>query len=222
MAKVPATVIIAVRNGADFIGEALQSVFDQTRAPEEVIVIDDGSTDQTPTEVRRFTKALYVRQPALGFAHAQNHGVRRASKPFVTFLDADDLWHPTKTEDQFDVLSNDAELDFVFGNVVQFSGCASQALTRAAAPVAGRLFGALTIRLDSFKKVGPFTTAWTVGSPIDWWVRADDVGLRGKFISKIALLRRIHDRNNGRTTHEPMRDYLSILHSVMKRRREKR
>ena len=221
MDKAPVSVIMAVRNGADYIGEALQSVLDQTRVPDEIIVIDDGSIDQTPSEVRRFPEALYVRRPPLGFFHALNYGLSRASNPYIAFLDADDLWTPKKTEVQLDVFSNGDHLDFVSGHVVQFTGPSSQASSEGPAPVPGRIFGALTIRLDSFGRVGPLSTAWRVGGNVDWWARADEVGLRGQTIPDVALLRRIHDQNLGRVAYKPMHDYLGVLRSIVNRRREK-
>jgi glycosyltransferase involved in cell wall biosynthesis len=220
MAKAPVSVIIAVRDGAKFISEALQSVYEQTWPPEDVIVIDDGSIDETSARVRRFSEARYVRQPPLGFAHAKNHGVRLASQPYLAFLDADDLWPPTKTEIQLNVLANDLNLDFVYGLVVQFVGSPTQAMSQSAFAPAARVLGSVTIKRDSLRKVGLFATDWIVGSAIEWWTRAGDLGLQGKCVPQLALLRRIHETNLGRITHEPMRDYLSILHSVVNRRRE--
>jgi glycosyltransferase involved in cell wall biosynthesis len=219
MAKAPMSVIIPVRDGAKFIGEALQSIYEQTCQPEEVIVIDDGSTDDTPAEVRRFAEVRYIRQPALGDLHAKNHGVRAAGKPYLAFLDADDLWPPRRNEIQVGAFAEDPRLDFVYGLVIQFAGSPAEAVIQSGDATPARLFGSVTIRRDSLSKVGPFATDWRVGGLVEWWTRVADVGLRGKCVPELALLRRIHDSNLGRTVKEPMRDYLSVLHAVVNRRR---
>jgi glycosyltransferase involved in cell wall biosynthesis len=219
MRKAPVSLIIAVRDGEKFITEALQSVYDQTCPPEEVIVVDDGSIDETATLVQRFADVLYVRQSALGFAHAKNQGARLASKPYLAFLDSDDLWPPTKTETQLDALSTAPELDFVYGLVAEFVGPSDDAGARSAAAWPSRVLGSVTIRSDSLRMVGPFATDLDIGTALEWWTRADDLGLRGKCVQELALLRRIHETNFGRRAHEPMRGYLRLLHSVVNRRR---
>jgi len=213
------SLIIAVRDGAKFIGEALQSVREQTCPPAEIIVVDDGSTDETPEQVRQFSEVRYVRQAALGFAQAKNYGVGLASKPYLAFLDSDDLWPPIKTELQLDTLSNAPELDFVYGLVVEFVGTSSQATARSAAATPSRLLGSVMIRRDSLRKVGLFATDLTIGTAIEWWTRAEDLGLRGKCLPELALWRRIHETNMGRVARAPLREYLKILHSVVNRRR---
>lgn len=223
MAKAPVTAIIAVRNGAEFIGQALHSVYQQTLPPEEVIVVDDGSTDETAVELQSFPEVCVVRQAARGQLHAQNQGVRLASKPYLTFIDADDVWLPTAVESLLAAHSSDAELDFVYGLVAQFSGSATAAAahlaTKPDVAAPGRALGAMIMKRKSFLKVGPFPTRWTIGGHLEWWTRVDDVGLRGKIVPEVVLLRRIHERNLGRTAPEPMRDYLNVLHSIVNRRR---
>jgi glycosyltransferase involved in cell wall biosynthesis len=222
MEKAPVSVVIPARNAAAFIGEALQSVFEQTCRPEEIIVIDDGSTDDTCAQVSRFPGVLCVSQPALGLPHALNHGLRLATKPYFAFIDADDLWPPTKTEIQLGALSSDADLDFVFGLVIQFSGRPMPDVLLSGHAAPGRMMASLTIKRDSFGRVGPFATERNVGSSLEWWARAKEIDLRGKLVPEVALLRRIHENNLGRTAQDPMRDYLGILHSVVNRRRQKR
>ncbi len=95
------SVVIPVRNGAQFVGEAIESVYDQTLLPDEVIVVDDGSTDETPDILRRFhgrPEFRSFRQPSGGEASARNAGVARARNEYIAFLDHDDLWQPEKLE----------------------------------------------------------------------------------------------------------------------------
>ena len=95
------TVAIPVYNGGRTIGAALQSVFEQTYTNYEVIVVDDGSTDDTAVQVAKWANRVrYQRQPNSGPASARNTALRSARGRYVAFLDADDIWLPAKLERQ--------------------------------------------------------------------------------------------------------------------------
>jgi len=92
--------IITTYNAAHFVGEAIESVLAQTRLPDEIVVIDDGSTDDTARVVARYAShgVRYVYKRNGGPGSARNRGIRETSGDLVAFLDADDLWLPPKTE----------------------------------------------------------------------------------------------------------------------------
>ena len=95
------TVAIPVYNGGRTITAALQSVFEQTYTDYEIIVIDDGSTDDTGAEVAQWGgRVRYERQANGGPARARNQALRHARGRYVAFLDADDVWLPRKLERQ--------------------------------------------------------------------------------------------------------------------------
>jgi glycosyltransferase involved in cell wall biosynthesis len=92
-----ASVIIPTYNCGRFLPEAIESVLAQTLPPHEVIVVDDGSTDDTPAVAARFAgRIVYHRQVNRGVSAARNAGMDRATGDWLAFLDADDLWMPTK------------------------------------------------------------------------------------------------------------------------------
>ncbi len=101
--RVPVSVVVPTYNRAALITRALDSILSQTKPPQEIVVIDDGSVDDTEGVVReRYgEKVNYVRQSNAGVAAARNAGVRAATAEFVAFLDSDDRWMPTKLERQF-------------------------------------------------------------------------------------------------------------------------
>jgi glycosyltransferase involved in cell wall biosynthesis len=106
MNKPTVSVVMAAKNYARFIREAIDSVFAQTVEHWELIVIDDGSSDDTEAAVRPYLvdhRVRYVRSDHLGQSRAKNLGLGLSSGEFVAFLDADDAWLPTKLERQLAV-----------------------------------------------------------------------------------------------------------------------
>lgn len=104
------SVIIPTYNSAKYIGEAIESVLAQTYPVHEIIVVDDGSTDDTVEIVKKIAsrpmtyelrpKILYLHQDNRGPAAARNTGIRSATGGYIAFLDSDDLWLPDKIEKQ--------------------------------------------------------------------------------------------------------------------------
>src|SRR5262245_28948906 len=93
------SVVLPVYNGERFIGEAVQSVLDQTFHDIELLVVDDGSTDNTETTVRQFKgPIIYHRQENQGAGVARNLGVAFAHGEWIAFIDADDIWDPQKAK----------------------------------------------------------------------------------------------------------------------------
>jgi glycosyltransferase involved in cell wall biosynthesis len=96
-------VLIPMYNAADCIEQTLASLIEQTRLPDHVIVVDDGSTDNGPELVRNFVapfRLTLLHQANEGQASARNHGLRYSQETYVALLDADDPWHPQKLEKQ--------------------------------------------------------------------------------------------------------------------------
>lgn len=86
-------VVITLFNGARWITETLESVLGQSQRPAEVVVVDDGSTDESPALVQAFPGVKLLNNPGKGHRHARNYGFLNTSAPLVAFLDQDDLWH---------------------------------------------------------------------------------------------------------------------------------
>ena len=95
------SVVIPSYDCGRFVAEAVESALNQTMPPNEVIVIDDGSTDNTAEVLRPYAESgriHFVRQQNAGVSAARNRGLSEATGEFVAFLDADDYWHPKKLE----------------------------------------------------------------------------------------------------------------------------
>lgn len=117
MPAVSFSVIIPVFNGEATIARAIESVLEQTFAAEEVIVVDDGSTDGTAQVVRRYgDRVSYVRQNNAGVSAARNNGAGCARGQWLAFLDADDWYYPDRLLWHADFISRDSDLDFLTGD----------------------------------------------------------------------------------------------------------
>jgi len=117
------SVIIPTYRHRDFVLQALDSVFAQTFKNFEVIVVNDGSPDDTDQVLRPLREAgriKYLEQPNAGHAAARNRGLADASGEFVAFLDDDDLWPPDKLQWQVEVLAAEPTLGVVAGRAVVF------------------------------------------------------------------------------------------------------
>ncbi len=109
------SVIIPTYNRAHLIGQALESVLNQTYPNTEVIVVDDGSTDNTKEVIARYdsSRVRYIYQANAGPSAARNNGVRHSEAEFISFLDSDDTYLPTKLEKQVAYLNSHPEVDVV-------------------------------------------------------------------------------------------------------------
>lgn len=117
------SVIIPTYNSAKYIIETINSIINQTVAPFEIIVVDDGSTDETGLllESRFGDKIHYIYQENRGPAPARNTGIRNARGNLIAFIDADDLWLPQKLEKQIIYLKDNPEIALVYTNLYLFS-----------------------------------------------------------------------------------------------------
>jgi len=116
------SVVIPAYNVAAYIEAAVESALDQTFRDLEVIVVDDGCTDETPVvlaalaERRRDSRLRIVRQANGGLANARNAGIRESRGTFIGFLDSDDLWRPAKAEKHLAVMQQDPSIGITFSH----------------------------------------------------------------------------------------------------------
>ncbi|MBM4104451.1 MAG: glycosyltransferase family 2 protein [Planctomycetes bacterium] len=111
------SVIIPAYNAAAYIERALRSVLNQTRSADEIIVINDGSTDTTSEILKQYKgKIRIIEQANAGVSAARNTGIRAATGDWIAFLDADDEWLPEKLQLQCELLGRHPELCWATGN----------------------------------------------------------------------------------------------------------
>ena len=110
------SVVIPAYNSMAYLPETIANVLQQTYADFEVVVVNDGSTDNTAEWVSQIDdpKIRLISQSNLGLAGARNTGIREAKGEYLAFLDADDLWEPTKLAEQARILDNHPEVGTVY------------------------------------------------------------------------------------------------------------
>ena len=194
------SVILAVRDGDRFLGEAMDSVEGQDYRDRELIVIDDGSTDGTRALAEARGGAIYVRQEHGGIASARNRGIGLARGELIAFMSHDDLWEPRKLRVQVGLLDEDPGLDLVVTRMRLFlePGCARPAGSRREwfeRDQEGWVPETMLARRPVFERVGLFDPTYVVGEDTDWFARARDAGLRSAVVPEALVRKRIHDRN---------------------------
>jgi len=114
--------IIPVYNAENSILACLNSVIDQDFSNYEIIIINDGSKDDSNQLIRRFIEShkshtiTYFIQENKGASAARNSGIKKAKGEFIAFIDSDDTWHPTKLQRQVDILQHNSSIDLVATN----------------------------------------------------------------------------------------------------------
>ena len=181
------SVVIPTYNYGRFIADALRSVLDQTRPPSEIIVIDDGSTDDTAAIVQGFdARVRYIRRDNAGVCAARNRGVTESTGELIAFLDADDTWEPTNLEKQLARFESDDEIGLVHCALREFADetgetlrlyleggedGVAESLLMWEGPMIVRPGGAVTVSREAFDHVGGFDTRMKAGEDWDFCYR---------------------------------------------------
>lgn len=200
------SVVIPAYNTAQYVATAIESALDQTAVPREVIVVDDGSSDETRAVVERFGGIVrYVFQQNQGVSAARNRGIDASSGRYVAFLDADDAWLPRKIEKQIAAIQrgngrasytaqwivND-EMRPLFVNRNGGRGASVDALLTI-----GNVIGSPSSVLCEralFGEVGSFDGAFSTCADWEMWIRIATV-TNFLFVDEPLLQYRVHGNN---------------------------
>ncbi|MFZ9033203.1 MAG: glycosyltransferase family 2 protein, partial [Anaerohalosphaeraceae bacterium] len=121
--KLKISAVIPAYNAEKYIARSINSVLNQTCPVDEIIVVDDGSTDSTAEVIKSYGgKVRYIHQQNAGVSAARNTGIQAATCEWVAFLDADDEWLPEKIERQVENIKNNPHLVRTTGNYIECLG----------------------------------------------------------------------------------------------------
>ena len=217
------SVVIPTYNHAGFLPSALQSVFGQTLPAQEVIVVDDGSTDDTEEVLRAWEGRIrIIRQPNRGVAAARNAGASMASADLLAFLDADDLWLPTKLERQVAHLCRDQDLGLVHCGVEEMDADGrflGRRLDGMEGWVSGKMlfFGrgvilgggsGVVVPRAIFEAVGGSDEKLSTSADWDLYYRIAE-RCRVGFVPEVLVRYRVHNGNMHRNVHALASDMLT-------------
>jgi glycosyltransferase involved in cell wall biosynthesis len=213
--KPPVSIIIPAYNAGPFLDETFSSVQQQTFGQFEAIIVDDGSTDQTAEVAQKFAaqdpRFILLRQSRAGASAARNAAVKRAHGEWIAFLDADDVWLPTKLAAQIELSKQEPKANFLFTDHFYWDG--RNDLSRryhddrkfpngdvGRGLIFFNLFGPLTVmvRRETLDAAGPFDTDLKLAEDWDCWLRIADQGLCVKGVRQsLARYRRWPGQKSG-------------------------
>ncbi|WP_417809477.1 glycosyltransferase family 2 protein [Thioclava sp.] len=214
------SVAIPAYNAAKTIAEAITSVLAQTVPPSDIVVVDDGSTDDTAAIARAQSDTVKViTQDNAGCGQATSRAIKETLCDIVATLDADDLWMPDKMEKQLEILRQANKQTFVFGRHRHFKHGSDDYTTGHECD--GKTRSDLVLYRAAFDHVGDiFDPPGGRGDMVDWLGRARELGYQFQVCNAVLVLRRIipSSLSYGRDTAKDQ-GYLMVAHRAMMRRK---
>lgn len=193
------SIIIPAYNGAQFLGSALASIEAQQFADREVLLVDDGSSD----ELRPPAFVSYFRQPRRGPSAARNRGIRESRGEFLAFLDIDDMWTAGHLSRLHDALVAHTEAGIAQGRMRQLSG------SYISGPYRMPYIGSCLFRREVLEACGGFDETITLGEDHDLMYRCWENDVIKVHVEEVSL---IYRRHAGNTSHgNNLRSHLMVL-----------
>lgn len=217
------SVILTCYNGEKYILEAIDSVLKQISSDDELIIVDDGSTDNSRAIVSNIKDdriRIVERQVNGGIARARNDAILLVRGKYVSFIDHDDYWGNGRLFDFERTVNQFPETDVVHGFVAHFYS-EPELANRFLLPETqlSVLPGTVTMSHDLVRKVGLFDVTLTCGEFVDFMSRARSLSVCWKSSDKVYLHRRIHGENYTLTHAKDSSGYLAVVRSHLQRNR---
>jgi glycosyltransferase involved in cell wall biosynthesis len=219
------TAAIPVRNGEAYLAEAIESVLGQNRPCDQLVVVDNGSTDRSAEIAAGFGSLIeVVSEPRPGIGAARNAALRAARGDYLAFLDADDIWEADKTALQLAAFEAEPRLQLVFGHVRQFvspdlAGEDAEGLRVPADPQPGQYIGAMLARRAAIEAIGPWAEDVRVSDGLTFLLRVRELGLAQAMLAETVTLRRVHGANHSIQNRDERAEFALHLKRSLDRRR---
>ena len=195
------SVIIPVRNGSNFLGEAVESALAQLDRADEVLIISDDSDDDTTSVLTTFRdpRIRTIKGPGLGVSGGRNIGIAAALGEFVAFLDHDDLWPAKRHLKMMQVMEDDAQVEAVFGRMrIRLDPGATPwqwVLDLDGRHVLGPNLGTALFRSRFLWRIGGFDESLRFGEDVDYFLRLQEAGMHISLCDTDGLIYRRHASN---------------------------
>jgi len=230
--------VIPAYNSAKFIRAAINSIQAQTRKVDEIIVVDDGSTDNTEQVLKTFAHTvIYHKQANQGPSAARNKGIELASGDWIAFLDADDQWTVDKTTKQIQALQTNPELHLIAGDMTEidnddqlltqsvlakhkmldyFQQLAGKPVPNALAALVKKNFiptGTVLVKRQTLLEAGMFNTEIRYGEDLELWAKIATFHAV-TCLPDILMLRRQHGNNATQASEGMLIDLTKAAESI--------
>jgi glycosyltransferase involved in cell wall biosynthesis len=201
MSKV--SIIIPAFNQGRYLAQAIESALNQTHKDLEVVVVDDGSTDNTSDIAANYipdSRFQFIRQPNRGVGAARNRGIEESSGVYLTFLDSDDYFHPEKVEKQAQIMDENDSLGFVYCDIITVDGESTPVATQYSVgavrrELSGNIFNSLMlggyfpphtvmVRRSALLSAGIFDLELGGHADYDLWLRLAGRGETAYYLDK--------------------------------------
>jgi glycosyltransferase involved in cell wall biosynthesis len=218
-----------VKNGANFIEETLLSLFANTIAEDEIIIIDDGSTDDTLDIVNRISKLsktpiIIIKGSNLLASGARNKGLDVARGEYISFIDHDDLW-PRGRLDRHIALLSQQNVGIIQGKIEYFSKDPDSLKRFKTLPEDKCIYycqlGSFTYKANIFKELGHFNPTFKYGEDLDFYFRLQEKNDPIYQDENVSLRYRIHGKNMTYSSDfNNINTLARVLHASIKRKRK--
>lgn len=232
------SVVIPAYNSAVFIADAVRSILNQSQPVAEIVIVDDGSSDDTQTVIESLLgPIIYIKQLNQGPSSARNTGIDAAKNEWIAFLDADDQWTPNKIERQLNALQNYPELVLIAGDMAEidnsnriitesvlnkhnllreFQELENRPIPNALAELVTKNFiptGTVLVKKSALIEAGCFNPSIRFGEDLECWSK---IAAKHPIacMPEILMLRRQHGNNATQLTAPLLNDLVKVMTSI--------
>jgi glycosyltransferase involved in cell wall biosynthesis len=222
-ARPTVSVLLPVLNGEPYLAAALQALRAQSCPPDEILVLDGGSTDGSRARALGGDGITLVDLPGTSCLEALNLGLARAVGDLIAFTSSDDVMEERAVERHLEALTGDEEAGYSYGNVALFAdeGGVSDSVPAglAGSVQPARVIEAMMVRRTVLDQIGEFRTDLGRSGDVEWVARLGDLGIRAVHVDAVVVAKRLHRQNSSYTHTDTFSGITrSLRQSILRKR----